>query len=231
VFVYFNEHDYGPENERGLLGDEDQGTQPMKRVAGLACWLAGVSASGLLPAAVTNVRVIGTTATQALIGYTAPDAAACSIAVSQTADGSGNPLPPLAHDVDPAIFANSNLASRLGSIPVGQSRVVAIGKRDAETGGDGRYYSRASTDIHVLLWQDHLRQQRCGVHVSNVQYSAGDRLFRPVADRPGQPGKLGSAVGRRATRSTSSSWNPKPEYGCNTSLIPGLAIRHTPTIY
>jgi len=94
-------------------------------------------------ATVNNVRVLGTTATQATVAYTAPDGSACSTAVSQTADTQGNPIAPLAHDIDPAVFPGANLDSRAGNIVMGQARLFLIGKRDAEKGQDGRYYSRA----------------------------------------------------------------------------------------
>ena len=61
------------------------------------------SASACL-GAITNVRVLGTTATQALVAYTAPDGNACTIQLSQNSS-----LTPLALDVDPAIIRECQL--------------------------------------------------------------------------------------------------------------------------
>ena len=71
-----------------------------------------IISAGACLAAIGNLRVLGTTATQALIGYTAPDANACTIQLSQSAG-----LTPLALDVDPGTFANSNFdLSRAGTV-------------------------------------------------------------------------------------------------------------------
>ncbi len=119
------------------MGDEDQGVEPVTR------FLTLLLAVGCSFAAVTNVRVLGTTATQAAVAYTAPDGSACSLAVSQAADVNGNPLPPLVHDVDTSLFPGADQDSRAGSVALGRSRLFVIGKRAAEKGPDGRYYSRA----------------------------------------------------------------------------------------
>lgn len=61
--------------------------------------LGGASAM----AQVSNLDVIGSTSTQAVISYTAPSNADCSIEVSQSAS-----FVPLAHDVNPVLFPGSN---------------------------------------------------------------------------------------------------------------------------
>src|ERR1022692_2083023 len=74
-----------------------------------------IISAGACLAAIGNLRVLGTTATQALIAYTAPDANACTIQLSQSAG-----LTPLALDVDPGTFANSNFdLSRAGTVTAG----------------------------------------------------------------------------------------------------------------
>lgn len=95
-------------------------------------------------AAIGNLRVLGTTATQALIAYTAPDANACTIQVSESPG-----LTPLVLDMDPAIFANSNIdLSRPSTVTSGRSREVVIGQRTAQHATAGtysgvRHFSRA----------------------------------------------------------------------------------------
>jgi hypothetical protein len=89
-------------------------------------------------AAITNVRVVGTSATQAILAYTAPDNAACAVAVSTSAT-----YTPLAHDVDPALLSGANSDSRPGSFNSGPSRVFVAGKRSVERDLTGNNSSRA----------------------------------------------------------------------------------------
>ena len=82
----------------------------------------------------TNVRVLGTTATQAAIAYTAPNGSPCSVAVSQTADGSGVPLVPLVHDIDTSIFAGSDQDSRTGNVGYRPGPNLCSGPADCPAG-------------------------------------------------------------------------------------------------
>ena len=98
-------------------------------------------------AAVTNVRVVGTTPTQAVIAYTAPGSSACTIAVSLSASHTS-----LVPDVDPALFTGANSDNRSGSIAIGRSRVFVVGTRKVQT-ASGRNYSRAlqAMTLHYFL--------------------------------------------------------------------------------
>jgi hypothetical protein len=95
-------------------------------------------------AAIGNFRVLGTTATQALIAYTAPDGNACTIQLSQNAG-----FTPLALDVDPGTFANSNSdLIRPSTVTSGLARTVLLGQRTAQYATAGthsgvRHFSRA----------------------------------------------------------------------------------------
>src|ERR1039458_4012454 len=73
-----------------------------------------------------SVQVLGTTATQGIIAYTAPDANPCTVQVSENSS-----LSPLVPDIDPTIFANSDLDNRVGSISNGTAREFVIGQRAA----------------------------------------------------------------------------------------------------
>ena len=94
-------------------------------------------------AAINGVHVIGVTATQAIVAYTAPNTSACSLAISETVDAQGNPQMPLIHDLDPALFPGANQDNRTGNIVSGSQRSFVIGRRVASMAADSRYYSRA----------------------------------------------------------------------------------------
>ncbi|HSB15233.1 MAG TPA: hypothetical protein VLE22_12300, partial [Bryobacteraceae bacterium] len=88
--------------------------------------------------AVDNARVLGVTPTQAVIAYTAPSSAACTLEVSESAS-----YTPLVHDIDTALFASSNADSRAGNVNIGKSRTFVVGQRTVGTASDGKRYSRA----------------------------------------------------------------------------------------
>ena len=92
----------------------------------------------LLPGAITNTRVLGSTHVQAIITYTAPDAGGCTIEVSQAPAYS-----PLAHDVNNTLFPGANSDSRAGNLVVGRSRTFVVGQMRADLASDSKYYSRA----------------------------------------------------------------------------------------
>lgn len=87
---------------------------------------------------VTNVRVVGTTATQAIIGYTAPDNGPCAVAVSLSPT-----YTPLVADVDPNRFTQASSDARPGNISIGRARFFVVGKRSIEPDQAGVYTSRA----------------------------------------------------------------------------------------
>src|ERR1035438_5959282 len=102
--------------------------------------------------AVGNLQVRGVTATQAILAYRAPDTNPCSVEVSESPS-----YRPLAHDVDPALFAGSNLDNRDGATASGLQRVFVAGKRRAEKGSNGRWYSRA-----LQAFTSHYFRVTCG---------------------------------------------------------------------
>lgn len=96
-------------------------------------------------AAITNVRVLGITNTQATILYSTPDpSSACTLEVSEESDYS-----PVVHDVNATFFTSAN--SDLREVdPDGKvinankvDRFVVVGKRTVQRGSDNRAYSRA----------------------------------------------------------------------------------------
>ena len=94
----------------------------------------------LLTGAITNVRVAGVTATQAIVSYDAPDAGTpCTVEVSESPTYS-----PLVYDVDPALFSGANSDARNGSLTSGVTRVFVAGTHSADiTETNHLRYSRA----------------------------------------------------------------------------------------
>ncbi|HEY1206700.1 MAG: hypothetical protein ABSH46_04205 [Bryobacteraceae bacterium] len=135
-------------------------------------------------AAVTNIRLVGSTPTQAVIAYTAPDSSACMMEVSESAS-----YTPLVHDVDPALFSGANLDNRAGNIADGRARTFVIGKRAAEMASDGKYYSRA---LQVLT--PHYYRITCGSDTATGTFTTqnialGTMYNEPFARDPARPGR------------------------------------------
>lgn len=88
----------------------------------------------------TNVSVVGTTNTQAIIRFTHSSPASCTIAASKNSS-----LSPSVNDLNPALFVGENVANRdSANIIHGNTAQVVIGKRyKAYYGADGSRYSRA----------------------------------------------------------------------------------------
>jgi hypothetical protein len=96
----------------------------------------GVSAStGSL-----SVTVVGTSNTQAVLAYTAPDSNPCTVHASESST-----LSPPVHDVDPALFSGADSdTTRASGLSNGTARVVVLGTRLTQTSpSDSHNYSRA----------------------------------------------------------------------------------------
>jgi hypothetical protein len=84
------------------------------------------------------VSVLGTTATQAMLFYTAPTGAPCIVEASDAPEY----WPPL-HDLDVLLYEGANSDDRGGSFVGGPQRVILIGTPSTEVGRDNTEYSRA----------------------------------------------------------------------------------------
>ncbi len=116
-----------------------------------------------------------TTPTQAIVTYTAPSSAACSVQVSESSS-----MSPLVHDVDPILFPGSNLDSRLGSLTNGLQRTFIVGARRSDLASDNKHYSRA-LQANTL----HYYQVTCGTTVLTGQFTtANPQLGNTYSDNP-----------------------------------------------
>ena len=92
----------------------------------------------------TNVQVVGTTTTQAILSYQAPDGNRCTVTVSENSN-----YTPAVADVDPNKFAGSNSDSRFSALDQGLVRYFVVGTVPKPSGlianqaADGYYYGRA----------------------------------------------------------------------------------------
>src|ERR1035438_1073894 len=102
------------------------------------CLLTFASTIAPAMAQPSSVTVVGTTATQAILTYTAPSTNPCTLEVSELASFS-----PLVNDVNGALFSRANLDSRTSGITNGTFRIVVVGTRTAQAASDGNVYSRA----------------------------------------------------------------------------------------
>jgi hypothetical protein len=130
----------------------------MPRPSAATALVALLTASaGLCCGAIGDLRVIGATATQAVVGYTAPDRNPCTIEVSENSS-----LSPLVHDTDPAIFADSGLDNRPGDLSSGQARLAVIGKRSAELATAGLYAGIRHFSRALQAYTHHFGRVVCG---------------------------------------------------------------------
>jgi hypothetical protein len=110
-----------------------------------------------------TARVVGTTPTQAVLAYDAPDSNPCSVAVSQSQS-----LAPLVPDVDPSVFPWSNLDNRPLSISNGTHRIFVVGKRSADL-STGVRVSRA-----LQVATPHYYRITCGTLVTSGTFTTAN---------------------------------------------------------
>ena len=152
-------------------------------------------------AAITNVRVLGTTATQAAISYSAPDSSACTVQVSESAS-----YAPPVHDVDPTLFAGGNADNRPGSLSDGRARVFVAGKRTAEMALDNKYYSRA-----LQVYTTHYYQITCGTDTATGKFSTANLM----------PTSYGDPFPVDASHPGNWAWPTMDWWGGETDAVPG----------
>ncbi len=122
--------------------------------------LAGIPLYGQI----SNVRVDGTTSTQAVVEYTAPNGSACAVKVSEVNDFGTGYTP--VNDVNTTLFSGADQDNRSGNIAAGRARTFVVGKRVAEVGLDGQRYSRALQNT-----TRHYYRISCGSDVFSGEFS------------------------------------------------------------
>ncbi len=147
----------------------------------LFCFLAS-SAS----ATISNVVVLGTTATQAVIQYGAPNNSPCNVEISESPT-----YLPLVYDVDNSKFASASSDARPGSITNGVERRFVAGKRAAEVGLDTVRYSRAlqtATQHYFRISCPSTGDKATGTF-QTMTIPFGNTYAEPQAIDTSQPGK------------------------------------------
>ena len=109
------------------------------------------------PSSAITLKSITASSTQAVIAYTAPDAAPCDIVISE-----GSTVGAPVTDLDSALFTGANSDSRPGSLANGTDRVFVAGHRRVEKALDGKYYSLA-----LQAYTDHAYRITCGASRDN----------------------------------------------------------------
>jgi hypothetical protein len=140
------------------VGDKDQGYKPVKTLLALSLAVGCCMAQ-------SNVRVLGTTATQAAIAYTAPNGSACSLAVSTSPSYS-----PLIND----LITDSTLdVARASTVTAGNARTVVIGARNAPLSGiNGFVTQRISNALQTNT--SYFYQITCGASVASGQFTTAN---------------------------------------------------------
>src|SRR5258708_7217192 len=81
--------------------------------------IKGLATLGSTGAGTIGFSLIGTSSTQAILSYTAPDSGACTLSVSQNFPS----FVPAVNDVNESLFTGSTLDTRDGDITNGTSRI------------------------------------------------------------------------------------------------------------
>jgi len=133
--------------------------------AAASAWSQSAIAPQRVPAGnPLHLKVAGTTNTQAVLAYTAPDSGACTVKVSlQPA------LTPLVHDVDPNLFAGEDQDTRPEAVSAQTSRLFVVGKRLTQRASDGKNYSRA-LEAYTL----HYYQVACGSIIATGTFTTAN---------------------------------------------------------
>jgi len=139
------------------------------------------------PAAIQNVRVVATTATQAVISYAPPTGVTCRVEVSES-----ETLRPLVHDVDPALFPGSDVDTRQGTATLGAARMVVIGRHGMSYSGSANPFLAADSTVRSRALQaatKHYFRITCGSDVALGSFTTANV---PLGKTFGEPLPVGA---------------------------------------
>ncbi len=176
------------------------------------------------PAAIQNVRVVTTTATQAVIPYAPPPGVTCQVEVSES-----ETLRPLVPDVDPALFPGADLDNRQGTTSLGSSRLFVIGRHGMSYSGSSNPFRAADGSVRSRALQaatTHYFRISCGSDIATGSFVTANVPLGKTFGEPlpiGAPGtvQLPDAVqrsqpaGRRSEHrgpapARHAGWRPEP---------------------
>ena len=141
-------------------------------------------------ASIENVRVVTTTATQAVIWYTPSGGVGCRVEVSESES-----MRPLVHDVDPALFPGSDLDTRQGTATLGSVRLFVVGRHGMSYSGSTNPFQAADGSIRSRALQaatGHYYRITCGADVVTGSFTTGNVPLGKTFGEPlpvGAPGK------------------------------------------
>jgi hypothetical protein len=113
---------------------------------------------------ITSLTVVGSSNTQAMVSYVAPDTNPCTLEVSES-----NTYAPVVNDVNTTLFASSNSDNRDGDLTSGTSRIVVLGQRVAGLAADTKFYSRA-----LQTNTTHYLRVTCGVSTATTSFATAN---------------------------------------------------------
>jgi hypothetical protein len=131
--------------------------------------ISGNYSSSSVSSGSLSVTVVGTSNTQAVLAYTAPDSNPCHFQASESAT-----LSPPVYDVDTSMFGTltANSDARDSGISNGTSRIVVLGARLSQPATDTNIYSRA-LQANTL----HYYQVTCGSATATGTFTTADIPF------------------------------------------------------
>jgi hypothetical protein len=164
-------------------------------------------------AGISNVRMAGTTSTQAVIAYTAPDNNACTLAVSTSPS-----YTPSVPDLDPTLFSGASVDSRTGNLSIGRARFFVVGKRSVEKNLKGTNSSRAleSAVTHYFQISCPADGSTAGGSFTTATIPSGISYGEPI---PIDPANNGNYIYPAMSATDRAAWVIEPHTGARVKNL------------